>query len=40
MISRVAYRRRHVRRDLLLVDELGGPDSGPDDDAPADAAPR
>jgi multicomponent Na+:H+ antiporter subunit G len=21
MISRVAYRRRHVRRDLLLVDE-------------------
>ncbi len=28
MISRVAYRRRHVRRDLLLVDELrdgGGP---------------
>ena len=22
MISRVAYRRRHVRRDLLLVDEL------------------
>jgi multicomponent Na+:H+ antiporter subunit G len=23
MISRVAYRRRHVRRDLLLVDELG-----------------
>ncbi|MDP9430184.1 MAG: monovalent cation/H(+) antiporter subunit G [Actinomycetota bacterium] len=24
MISRVAYRRRHVRRDLLLVDEFGG----------------
>ena len=23
MISRVAYRRRHVRRDLLVVDELG-----------------
>jgi multicomponent Na+:H+ antiporter subunit G len=23
MISRVAYRRRHVRRDLLAVDELG-----------------
>ncbi|WP_249933343.1 monovalent cation/H(+) antiporter subunit G [Blastococcus sp. CCUG 61487] len=22
MISRVAYRRRHVRRDLLMVDEL------------------
>jgi multicomponent Na+:H+ antiporter subunit G len=26
MISRVAYRRRHVRRDLLLVDELGDAD--------------
>ena len=25
MISRVAYRRRHVRRDLMLVDELGAP---------------
>ena len=25
MISRVAYRRRHVRRDLLLVDELREP---------------
>ncbi|MGY1772897.1 monovalent cation/H(+) antiporter subunit G [Blastococcus sp. SYSU D00813] len=24
MISRVAYKRRHVRRDLLLVDEYGG----------------
>lgn len=23
MVSRIAYRRRHVRRDLLLVDELG-----------------
>jgi multicomponent Na+:H+ antiporter subunit G len=23
MVSRVAYRRRHVRRDLMLVDELG-----------------
>jgi multicomponent Na+:H+ antiporter subunit G len=23
MISRVAYRRRHVRRDLMVVDELG-----------------
>ncbi|MQA33923.1 monovalent cation/H(+) antiporter subunit G [Modestobacter roseus] len=22
MVSRIAYRRRHVRRDLLLVDEL------------------
>jgi hypothetical protein len=29
-----------VRRDLLLVDELGGADGGPDDDAPADAASR
>ena len=27
MISRVAYRRRHVRRDLLLVDELRTADS-------------
>ena len=25
MVSRIAYRRRHVRRDLLLVDELGTP---------------
>jgi multicomponent Na+:H+ antiporter subunit G len=25
MVSRIAYRRRHVRRDLLLVDELGKP---------------
>jgi multicomponent Na+:H+ antiporter subunit G len=40
MISRVAYRRRHVRRDLLLVDELGGPYGDPDGDAPADAVPR
>lgn len=40
MISRVAYRRRHVRRDLLLVDELGGNGSGPPPhrgDEPADA---
>ena len=39
MISRVAYRRRHVRRDLLLVDELRdaeGPDSAHRGDAPAD----
>ena len=39
MISRVAYRRRHVRRDLLLVDELRdaeGPDSVHRGDAPAD----
>ena len=43
MISRVAYRRRHVRRDLLLVDELRtGPQ--PDElhrgDEPADAPPE
>ena len=25
LISRVAYRRRHVRRDLLVVDEAAGP---------------
>jgi multicomponent Na+:H+ antiporter subunit G len=40
MVSRIAYRRRHVRRDLLLVDELGG---GPDlyrGDEPADAPPE
>lgn len=42
MISRVAYRRRHVRRDLLLVDELGTGESGDGvsrGDEPADAAP-
>jgi multicomponent Na+:H+ antiporter subunit G len=43
MISRVAYRRRHVRRDLLLVDELrtraGSRDSGHRGDEPADAQP-
>ena len=43
MISRVAYRRRHVRRDLLLVDELA--DSGHEDrvyrgDEPGDAPPE
>jgi multicomponent Na+:H+ antiporter subunit G len=40
MISRVAYRRRHVRRDLLVVDELGTGDGGdlPGDD-PADQGP-
>jgi multicomponent Na+:H+ antiporter subunit G len=43
LISRVAYRRRHVRRDLLLVDELGTP--GHQDDAhrgdePGDAPPE
>ncbi|MGY1615279.1 monovalent cation/H(+) antiporter subunit G [Geodermatophilus sp. SYSU D00691] len=42
MVSRVAYRRRHVRRDLLLVDELrtdepGGPHHRGDE--PADAPP-
>ena len=39
MISRVAYRRRHVRRDLLLVDELGTGGAPPErrGDAPADA---
>jgi multicomponent Na+:H+ antiporter subunit G len=39
MVSRVAYRRRHVRRDLLLVDELrtaGG--NGYRGDEPADAS--
>ena len=47
MISRVAYRRRHVRRDLLLVDEFGGAGhqddrhhgDEPGDAPPADAAP-
>jgi multicomponent Na+:H+ antiporter subunit G len=43
MISRVAYRRRHVRRDLLLVDELRGIE-GQDGvyrgDEPADAPPE
>jgi multicomponent Na+:H+ antiporter subunit G len=49
MISRVAYRRRHVRRDLLLVDELrtadahgrtaGVQDSVYRGDEPADAPP-
>jgi multicomponent Na+:H+ antiporter subunit G len=43
MISRVAYRRRHVRRDLLLVDELGA--AGHEDrlhsgDEPGDAPPE
>jgi multicomponent Na+:H+ antiporter subunit G len=42
MISRVAYRRRHVRRDLLLVDELRSaepPDAVHRGDEPADAPP-
>ena len=50
MISRVAYRRRHVRRDLLLVDEFGGaghqdvlyrgdePGDAPPEDGPAGSA--
>jgi len=38
MISRVAYRRRHVRRDLLLVDEFaGGQDPVYRGDEPGDA---
>ena len=42
MVSRIAHRRRHVRRDLLLVDELSGePLTPPPDpqrgDEPADA---
>ena len=37
LISRVAYRRRHVRRDLLLVDEYGV-DQQQTGDAPADAS--
>ena len=32
LVSRIAYRRRHVRRDRMLVDELGG---GPGGDPPA-----
>jgi multicomponent Na+:H+ antiporter subunit G len=43
MISRVAYRRRHVRRDLLLVDEYGGPgrqDARYHGDEPGDAPPE
>ena len=43
LISRVAYRRRHVRRDLLLVDEFGP--AGHQDlryrgDEPGDAPPE
>jgi multicomponent Na+:H+ antiporter subunit G len=43
LISRVAYRRRHVRRDLLLVDEFRG--AGHQDvwyqgDEPKDAPPE
>lgn len=41
MISRIAYRRRHVRRDLLVVDDVGPPRparaGAPQGDEPADA---
>jgi multicomponent Na+:H+ antiporter subunit G len=41
MVSRIAYRRRHVRRDRMLVDELGGAPheqpGAPRGDQPADA---
>ncbi|SDY43299.1 multisubunit sodium/proton antiporter, MrpG subunit (TC 2.A.63.1) [Modestobacter sp. DSM 44400] len=37
MVSRIAHRRRHVRRDLLLVDELGGEPAELGGDEPADA---
>jgi multicomponent Na+:H+ antiporter subunit G len=42
MVSRVAYRRRHVRRDLLLVDELGEASQAVvyQGDEPADAPPE
>ena len=43
MVSRVAYRRRHVRRDLLLVDELRSGESLDTvyrGDEPADAPPE
>jgi len=43
MVSRVAYRRRHVRRDLLLVDELRtgeAQDRVYRGDEPADAPPE
>jgi multicomponent Na+:H+ antiporter subunit G len=43
MVSRVAYRRRHIRRDLLLVDELRtgeGHDRLYRGDEPADAPPE
>ncbi len=43
MISRVAYRRRHVRRDLLLVDEIRSGESVDRvyrGDEPADAPPE
>ena len=43
MVSRIAYRRRHVRRDRLLVDDLGGAPraeaGAPRGDEPADGSP-
>ena len=45
MVSRIAYRRRHVRHDLLVVDEYAtahveerADAGGPQGDEPADAA--
>ncbi|MGY1610246.1 monovalent cation/H(+) antiporter subunit G [Geodermatophilus sp. SYSU D00700] len=43
LVSRVAYRRRHVRRDLLLVDEYRGAghqDERHHGDEPGDAPPE
>src|SRR3712207_2974794 len=43
LTSRGAYRRRHVRRDLLLVDEYGGPGHQGEryrGDEPGDAPPE
>jgi multicomponent Na+:H+ antiporter subunit G len=41
MVSRIAYRRRHLRRDLLIVDDVGPPrrrdPEAPRGDEPADA---
>ena len=36
MVGRIAYRRRHVRRDRMLVDELGQGPGDPRGDEPAD----
>ena len=35
LVSRIAYRRRHVRRDRLLVDELAGPRPAADEEPTA-----
>ncbi|MEU2349746.1 monovalent cation/H(+) antiporter subunit G [Modestobacter sp. NPDC049651] len=40
MVSRVAHRRRHVRRDLLLVDEVGTADEQPGEGTSGDAPAR